>query len=121
MARMQGIRPGPLLTLPIGLSGAVLALQFVAYRAGVPLEPQAFQFWSVLFSILSAMWVLADSYSFPRIYRPFEFGWLVLLAAPFYAIYYLVKTRGPLGILWVLGYLTLYVSGVVVEALLWYR
>jgi hypothetical protein len=50
--------------------------------------------WGFVYIILVALWVSEDSKSYPHIYRPFEFGYLVFIFYIAYLPYYLIKTRG---------------------------
>ena len=43
--------------------------------------------------LLVALWVVADSKRYPRIYRPFEYGFLVYVYIVLYVPYYLIVTR----------------------------
>src|SRR5437867_283025 len=51
--------------------------------------------WQLLFVLIVALWVDADSKGYPQIYRPHEYGYLVLLYWIPYLPYYLWRTRGP--------------------------
>lgn len=49
--------------------------------------------WKIIFIVLLIIWLDLDSRPRPDIYRPFEFGFLILVFWPVYLPYYLVKTR----------------------------
>ncbi|MBX3697604.1 MAG: hypothetical protein R3F08_13625 [Dokdonella sp.] len=94
-----------LVSLGIGL------LQLAAFRAHFSLDSGGLDIWSFAYWILLAMWVDADSRGRHPVYRPYEFGWLVFVATPFYLIYYLIRTRGAPGVLWLLYFLALVALG----------
>lgn len=86
---------------------------------GLEVSARGVVVWTLVYSLLVAMWVDADSRSRAEIYRPFEFGWLVLVAAVFYLPYYLLKTRGVLGIFWLLGFVVLPILGPLLQWAQW--
>jgi hypothetical protein len=53
------------------------------------------------------------------IYRPFEYDYLVFLFGVLYVPYYLVRTRGVLGILWLFALLALFYTGYLLQWLLY--
>lgn len=81
------------------------------YAAGHDVAANAINLWNTIFALLVAWWVVADSARHPRVYKPFKFGWLVLVFLPFYLPYYLVRTRGALGLVWLLGFIVLFLLG----------
>lgn len=81
------------------------------YWAGLDTFSLTGQVWSVGFVLLIALWVTADSRGRVQVYRPHDFGWLVLLFWPIYLPYYLVHTRGWRGIILLAGLLVLWQLG----------
>lgn len=67
--------------------------------------------WSLVFVLLLITWVDLDSREQKRIYRPFEFGFLVFLFWVPYLPYYLLRTRRAPGLLWLLGLFLLFNAG----------
>lgn len=63
--------------------------------------------WGLLVSVTLISWIISDSRGRTNISGPFCFGALALFLALPYAPYYLVKTRGRLGLLWILGAIAL--------------
>ncbi|MCC6609750.1 MAG: hypothetical protein IT515_08785 [Burkholderiales bacterium] len=64
-----------------------------------------------VFVILLALWIDADSRMHPEIYRPYEFGYLLLFLWLPYLPYYLWRTRGARGMLLLAGFLALFFLG----------
>jgi hypothetical protein len=54
-----------------------------------------------------------------NVFRPFEYDYLVFVFAPLYVPYYLVRTRGALGIRWLLALLTLFYADYLLQWLLY--
>ena len=77
--------------------------------------------WGFVYIILVALWVSEDSKSYPDIYRPFEFGYLVFLFYVAYLPYYLIKTRGFIkGIAYLVSLIILFnVAGILQWLLFW--
>ena len=64
--------------------------------------------WGFVFIILLVLWVSEDSKAYPGIYRPFEYGYLVLIFYIAYIPYYLLKTRGVIkGIAYLVSFMAL--------------
>ena len=64
--------------------------------------------WNFVFIILLVLWVNEDSKDYSGVYRPFDYGFLVLIFYIAYVPYYLVKTRGAaIGIGYLFGFLLL--------------
>jgi hypothetical protein len=109
----------PILACLVALSLAVAGLEAAAYSAGFDVASNAMSFWGLVFSLLLAWWVAADARDKPHIYRPYEFGWLVLYSLPIYLPYYLLRTRGAMGLLGLLGFIVLYFLGYFLQIALW--
>lgn len=64
--------------------------------------------WSFVFIILLVLWVNEDSKTYSGIYRPFDYGFLVLMFYILYVPYYLIRTRGVvIGIGYLFGFFLL--------------
>ena len=74
--------------------------------------------WGALFVLVLVLWIEADSRTQPRINRPFEYGWLVLLYWIPYTPYYFWRTRGAKGLLMLAGVICLFLSGRLVRWLI---
>jgi hypothetical protein len=93
---------------------AVAIAAFGAYAGLVisrDMEPSevASRLWSVIMWLLIVGWILEDSKGREVIYRPFCFGFLVGMFVVPYTPYYLVKTRGLVGLLWIAGGVVVYI------------
>ena len=65
-----------------------------------------------VFASLLAFWVDADSRNRPEIYRPtFDIGLFVYLFWMVYLPYYLIRTRGRAGWLWIVGLAAMFFLG----------
>ena len=67
---------------------------------------------TVLFLVL---WLNADSKEHRNIYRPYEYGQLLMFLWLPYLPYYLWRTRGPVGFLLLCGILVLFFAGALVQ------
>src|SRR5262245_29408926 len=94
-----------------GLSLAAGIYEGVAYWHGVESSERLMDLNGVLCVLFLALWIDADSRTQPRIYRPFEYGWLVLFYWVLYASYYFWRTRGLKGLLMFAGVICLLLSG----------
>ena len=75
----------------------------------------ALYLWDFVFVILLALWIDADSKDHPEIYRPFEFGYLLLFLWLPYLPYYLWRTRRAWGLVVLGGFLALFFLGYLVR------
>lgn len=89
----------------LGLGAAVGLYEGILFYFGNAAGPRLQAAWSLVAILLLGMWMEADSRGRSNIYRPFEFGWFVILFAVPYLPYYLVKTRGALGIVWLVAFI----------------
>ena len=103
-----------LLTLVV-ISVLVAAYEAVLYWFDVEPMGSVRSVWNFVFVILLVLWVDADSKDYPQIYRPFEYGYLVLLLWILYLPYYLWRTRGCSGLLLLGGLVTLYSLGYLLQ------
>jgi hypothetical protein len=101
---------GYLAALAVGsvLFAADQAIMFA--RDAVPSGPLAL-LWPAAFLILLVLWVVEDSKSYPAIYKPFEYGFLVLMLWLPYLPYYFWRTRRFKGLLLLAGFTALYSLG----------
>jgi len=95
------------------VAGSVIAAAYDGLAYWEHVEPTgAFAAaWPLVFLILSVLWVVEDSKSHPDVYKPFEFGFLVLMWAIPYLPYYLWHTRRFRGLLMLLGFVVLFALG----------
>lgn len=106
-------------TLPL-LTFAAVSVLVAGYEVALywlDAEPAArvLSLQNLICAILLAVWIDADSKDYPQIYRPFEYGLLVLLFCIPYVPYYLWRTRGASGLLLVGGLATLYWLGYLLQ------
>jgi hypothetical protein len=106
-----------LLTL-VGLSSLVSAYEGVLYWYDAEWTTNVLFIWDLVFIFLLVLWIDADSKDYRKIYRPFEYGYLVLLFWLPYLPYYLWRTRGALGLLALGGFAGLYFMGYLIQWLL---
>jgi peptidoglycan/LPS O-acetylase OafA/YrhL len=78
-------------------------------------RPGALYLWDFIFGILLALWIDADSKEHSEIYRPYEFGYLLLFLWLPYLPYYLWRTRRARGLLLLGGFLALFFLGFLVR------
>ena len=91
------------------------------YYKDIELPQNLFAYWSITFSIFLALWIIADSKSFPEIYKPYGYAFLVLIFYLPYLPYYLVKTRGFIyGINYLFGLYMLFNIGWVFQWLIYW-
>jgi hypothetical protein len=74
----------------------------------------------ILFTILLALWIDADSKEHPEIMRPFEYKFLVWMFLIFYLPYYLLKTRGVAGLFPLAGFVALFASGIIIKLAIYF-
>ncbi len=101
--------------LAIFAAGADAALY---QRDGVGAERLSLA-WAIIFSLLVAMWIEADSRGNPKVYRPYDFAFLMYLVWPLYLPYYLVRTRGTWGLAWLMGFVSLYLLSWAFRRVIW--
>jgi hypothetical protein len=93
-----------LLRLIVALSCIVAAYQTFIFYIGLETSDYFEELWNFSFVGLLVTWLYIDSENRPEIYRPsFDYGLFVFAAWVFYLPYYLIRTRGRSGWLWVLG------------------
>jgi len=72
--------------------------------------------WPSVFAVLLVLWLEQDSRARPGIYRPFEFGYLLLFLWLPYLPYYLWRTRGKRGLAMLVG---IFVLAFLSQLLVW--
>ncbi len=72
-----------------------------------------------IFVVLVVLWVDADAKDHPEIYRPFEYGYLLLLFWLPYLPYYLWRTRGARGMVLFGAFLGLFWMPYVIESVVY--
>ncbi len=61
------------------------------------------------------MWIIEDAKSYKQIYKPYDYGFLILMYWIPYVPYYFIKTRGYIGIAYIIGLLILLNSGLLLQ------
>src|SRR5262245_51110467 len=93
-----------ILRLIVAVSCLVAVYQAALFYFGSQTSQDFERIWGFAFIGLLAFWVDADSRDRSTIYRPsFDLGFFMFIAWIFYLPYYLIRTRGRLGWLWLLG------------------
>jgi hypothetical protein len=100
-----------ILLIFLALGVAVGLYETAVFHAGQEVSEDFGFAWQLVSGILVAMWVEADSRGRTNIYRPFEFGLLILIFSVAYVPYYLMKTRGPVGVAWLLALVIVFSLG----------
>jgi hypothetical protein len=104
-----------LLTTLVAISVLVASYEVVLYWFDKEPTGTALSIWNVAFVVLLVLWVEADSKDYPQIYRPYEYGYLVLLFWIPYLPYYLWRTRGRVGLLMLAGFAGLFYLGYLLQ------
>src|SRR5689334_3141582 len=110
--------PSPTKIYLAGLvAGSVLvaAYEAVVYASGLEYSSALATLWPTVFVVLLILWVVEDSKAQPATYRPFDFGFLTFLFWLPYLPYYLWHTRRSKGLLMLLGFVTLFFLGSLVQ------
>ena len=82
-------------------------------------NPRLLSVWGALFVLVLVLWVDLDSKAHPEIYRPYEYGYLVLLWWIPYVPYYLWRTRRFKGLLLLAGFVGLYLMSYMVQLVIY--
>jgi hypothetical protein len=113
------LRSKTVLFVYVLLSLVVGVYEAVAFGHGRQTSLQ-FEFtWSVVALLLVISWLELDCREHKEIYRPFEFGFLLLVFWVFYLPYYLFRTRGAYAVLWLGGFIGLSFLGWALEWLVY--
>jgi hypothetical protein len=108
-----------LLSVSVVMSVAVALYQTVAFYRGYELSADFYQAWRLVFPLLLAIWIDEDSRGRPEVDRPsFDLGLITYLAWIFYLPYYLLRTRGSRGWLWIAGLFALAFLGAILRLLI---
>jgi len=102
--------PAPRFYLVAALLASVLLGVYAgaaALRDGAAADA-ALRLWSFVVTVLLAGWIVADSRGRAGVPAPFCFGFLAFCFALPYAPYYLFRTRGRRGLLWIPGAIALF-------------
>jgi hypothetical protein len=100
----------------VGVSVAVALYQAVIFYFGREISEEFERVWGYVFAGMLAFWVDEDSKNRTEIDRPsFDIGLFIYLAWVLYLPYYLLKTRGSKGWLWILGLLVLAFLGALLQ------
>lgn len=93
----------------LSLSGAVY--DWVLYWNGVTPSENLHFLWGLLFVIVIVLWVDADSKDYPKVYRPYDYGYLLYLFWLPYLPFYLWRTRGAVGMVMFVAFVGLFYLG----------
>ena len=105
-----------ILRLIVGISWLVAIYQATLFYFGSQTSEAFEKVWGFAFVGLLAFWVHADSRDRINIYRPsFDLGFFIFFLWVLYLPYYLIRTRGRLGWLWLLGLGLLVYLGVLLQ------
>lgn len=100
----------------IAISVAVGLYQAIKFYLGYETSLEFEKTWSYVFPLLLAFWVEADSRGRPEVYRPsLDMGLFIYLIWIIYLPFYLLRTRGARGWLWILGLLSLAFLGTILQ------
>jgi len=93
-----------ILRLTILLTCLVSLYQAILLYLGTQTSEEFETLWGFAFAALLVFWIDADSQGRSDVYRPsFDFGFFVYVAWIFYLPYYLIRTRGRVAWLWLIG------------------
>ena len=111
-----GVRSIVLLRWTIGMNVLVALYQATAYYHGYQPSEDFQKVWAYVFVFLLAFWVDEDSRGRAEIYRPsFDIGFFMMLIWVLYLPYYLVRTRGSQGWVWIVGLFSLAYLGTILK------
>jgi hypothetical protein len=105
-----------ILTIGLFVISILMALyELIAYLLEIYPNEYLLKISSTVFLFMLVMWVVEDGRSRKNIYKPYEFGFLVLIFWLPYIPYYFVKTRGLIGVMYLLGLLLLLNMGLLLQ------
>lgn len=109
------------LRVTIGMGVAVAVYQAAAFYGGAYQPSADFErLWGGVFAILLATWVDEDSRGRQEVERPsFDLGMFIFLIWILYLPWYLLRTRGAKGWLWIAGLLALAFLGPILQLLIY--
>lgn len=100
----------------VSLLGAVY--EGVLYWHSVEPADNLVWLWQIFFIVLLVFWVDADSKNHPKIYRPYEYRYLIFIFWLPYLSFYLWRTRRAFGMAMLAGFLALYSLGYLLMVLI---
>jgi hypothetical protein len=110
------MRSVTLLRWTVGMAVAVALYQAAMFHLGQQTSADFEKVWSFVFPLMLASWVDEDSRARPEVYRPsFDIGFFVCLVWILYLPFYLLRTRGTRGWLWITGLLALAFLGTILQ------
>lgn len=115
----MGLRSRNVLVTYVSLSIMIGVYQATLFHLGHALGHSLRVTWGIVSLLLLVFWVELDCREHNEIYRPFEFGFLLLIFWPFYLPYYLFRTRGAYAVLWLAGFCSLSFMGYALECLIY--
>lgn len=105
-----------LLRLTVGTSVAVALYQATIFHLGYETSEEFERVWGYAFPLLLAFWVDEDSRGRREVYRPsFDIGLFIYLIWILYLPFYLLRTRGKNGWLWIVGLILLVFLGTILR------
>jgi hypothetical protein len=113
-------RSTALLSVVVAMCVAVAAYQAAAFYQGYQPSEDFQRLWDYVYVLLLATWVDEDSRGRPEVERPsFDIGLFMLLIWIFYLPWYLLRTRGRKGWLWIAGLFTAAFLGWILQVLIY--
>jgi hypothetical protein len=98
------------------MSVLVAVYQAAAFYQGYETSEDFQRAWGFAFGVMLAFWVDEDCRGRAEIYRPsFDLGLFINLVWIFYLPFYLLKTRGKKGWLWIIGGFLLVYLGTILQ------
>jgi len=98
------------------MSVAVGLYQATLFYLGSDTSAEFERAWTSVLPLLLAFWTEADSRNRPEVYRPsFDMGLFIYLIWIVYLPFYLLRTRGARGWLWIAGLLSLAFLGTILQ------
>lgn len=95
---------------------AVALYQATVFHLGHETSAEFERVWSYVFPFLLAFWVEEDSRARPDVYRPsFDIGLFIYLIWIFYLPFYLLRTRGAHGWVWIVSLFSLAFLGSILQ------
>jgi hypothetical protein len=104
----------------VGLCFIVAIYEALLFYFGFEISHEFEMIWRLVFVVLLTMWIDVDSRHRKEVYRPFDFGFLVLVFWIPYVPYYLIRTRRMMGLLALLGLIFLYYLGYLLQWAIYY-
>lgn len=110
------MRSATLLRWTVGTSVVVALYQATVFHLGYETSVEFQRVWGYVFPLLLACWVEEDSRGRSEIYRPsFDIGLFIYLIWILYLPFYLLRTRGKNGWLWIVGLFSLAFLGAILR------